>query len=113
MAQEYKVKDTKLKLIADIKDLKGRVSTGVKTLEIYQTSLIPQAQGSYNSSRSAYQADKTSFLDLLDSERSLYRVKTDYYQSLRQYVSALCILERELGFSVSNLDSVSEVKNEK
>lgn len=113
LAQEFKVQDTALKLVADIKDLKGKVSTGVKTLKIYQTSLIPQAQGAYNSSRSAYQANRTSFLDLLDSERSLYRVKTGYFQSLKQYVSTLSDLESQLGFEVSNLSVVSEVKNEK
>ncbi|MCB0414311.1 MAG: TolC family protein [Bdellovibrionales bacterium] len=113
LAQEYRLQDTGLKLVAQIKDLKGKVSTGAKTLKIYQTSLIPQAQGAYNSSRSAYQANKTSFLDLLDSERSLYRVKTGYYQSLKQYVATLSQLESQLGFEVSNLSAVSEVKNEK
>ena len=113
LAQEYRLQDTALKLVAQIKDLKGQVRTGAKTLKIYQTSLIPQAQGAYNSSRSAYQANRTSFLDLLDSERSLYRVKTGYYQSLKQYVATLSDLESQLGFEVSNLGIMSEVRNEK
>ncbi|MCB0351025.1 MAG: TolC family protein [Bdellovibrionales bacterium] len=105
MAQEYRVRSATDLLIAKVKDLKGKVETGVKTLDIYKTSLIPQALGAYNSSRSAYRANKTSFLDLLDSERSLYRVKTGYYKSFKQYVEDLAALEAELGFSVSNIES--------
>ena len=110
IAQEYRVADTTQKLIAKVKDLKGKVQTGVKTLNIYETSLIPQAQGTYNSTRAAYRANKTSFLDLLDSERSLYRVRTGFYQSLKQYVDHLSKLETQLGFTVSNLESKNEVQ---
>lgn len=109
MSQEYKLTDITQKLIAKVRDLKGKVQTGVKTLSIYETSLIPQAQGAYNSSRAAYRASKTSFLDLLDSERSLYRVQTGFYQSLKQYVQNLSQLETQLGFSVSDLELKNEV----
>ena len=105
MAQEYLLTDTTQKLIAKVKDLKGRVLTGVKTLNIYETSLIPQAQGAYHSTRAAYRANKTSFLDLIDSERSLYRVQTGFYQSLKQYVDHLSQLEAQLGFTVSDLET--------
>ncbi|MCB9026433.1 MAG: TolC family protein [Bdellovibrionaceae bacterium] len=107
LAQEYRLKDTLQKSIAKVKELKGKVETGIKTLNIYETSLIPQAQSAYNSTRSSYTANKTSFLDLLDSERSLYRVRIGFYQALKQYVNQLSQLESELGFSVSNL----EIKN--
>lgn len=110
IAQEYRLTDTIQQMIAKVKNLKGKVLTGVKTLKIYETSLIPQAQGAYNSTRAAYRANKTSFLDLLDSERSLYRVRTGFYQSLKQYVSHLSELETQLGFTVSNLTKKHEVQ---
>lgn len=113
MAQEYRYQDVGIKLVAQIKGLRGKAGTEAKTLKVYQTSLIPQAQGAYNSSRSAYQASRTTFLDLLDSERSLYRVKTGYYMSLKLYVETLSRLESQLGFQVSNLVTFDEVQNEK
>ncbi len=105
MAQEFRTINTTQKLIAKVKDLKGKVQVGVKTLSIYKTSLIPQAQGAYNSIRGAYRANKTSFLDLLDSERSLFRVRAGFYKSLSQYVHYLSELEAQLGFTVSDLES--------
>ena len=110
MAQEFRVEETLQRLIAKVRDLKGKVKTGAKTLSIYETSLIPQAQGAYHSTHGAYRANKTSFLDLLDSERSLYRVKRGFYKSLRQYVGYLTELETQLGFGVSNLDLSQEVQ---
>ncbi|MEZ4871974.1 MAG: TolC family protein [Bdellovibrionales bacterium] len=101
MAQEYRLQGQTDELLAKINDLKGRVQTSEKTLKIYKTSLIPQAQGAYSSSKAAYRANKTSFLDLLDSERSLFRVKTGYYQSMQLFVSTLVTLEAELGYEVS------------
>ena len=108
MAEEYHLTDTIQQMIAKVKDLKGKALIGVKTLKIYETSLIPQAQGAYSSIRAAYRANKTSFLNLLDSERSLYRVRTGFYQSLKQYVSHLSELETRLGFTVSNLTAKHE-----
>ena len=103
MAQEYKVSHETLILIAKIKGLKGKVSALKKTLEVYKTSLIPQALGAFNSTRAGYRANKSSFLSLLDSERALYGVKTGYYNSLRQYAEKLSHLESSMGFTVSNL----------
>lgn len=112
-SQQYRLNDLTLQLSAQAKDLLGKVKTGLKTIEIYKTSLLPQAQGAYNSSRSAYRANKTSFLDLLDSERSLYRVKTGYYKSLSQYVMYLSQLESLVGHDLSNLETSKGVINEK
>ncbi len=106
-AQEYRLKSEINRLLTRIKDLKGKVNVGTKTLKIYRTSLIPQAQGAFNSSKAAYRANKTTFLDLLDSERSLFRVKMGFYQSLQQFVENLTALEAELGFSVSDIEKNS------
>ena len=103
MAQEHKFSQLSQELIAKARDLEGRVRSGLKTLRIYETSLIPQAQGAYNSIRAAYRANKTSFLDILDSERSLYKVKTGFYRSLSIYVKNITQLESELGSSISTL----------
>ena len=105
LAREFMLADTIQKMIAKVKDLRGKVQSGVKTLNIYATSLIPQAEGAYNSSRASYRANKTSFLDLLDSERSLYRVRTGFFKSLRKYVHNLTQLETHLGFDVSDLEA--------
>jgi cobalt-zinc-cadmium efflux system outer membrane protein len=106
IAQEYRYQSEMESLMATIIDLKGKVLVGQQTLDIYKTSLIPQAEAAYNSSKAAYRASKTSFLDLLDSERSLFRVKTGYYQALQNYIGDLVALEAELGFGLSDFAKI-------
>lgn len=105
-AEESRYVDMTQKLIAKVRNLENRVQTQYKTIKIYETSLIPQAQSSYNSSKSAYRASTVSFLDLLESERALYQVKNGFFKVLNQYVEDLTELEAELGVEVSNFDKI-------
>ena len=104
LAQSFKLQSKTDLLMAKVIDLKGRVEVGEKTLKIFKTSLIPQALGAYNSSKASYRANKTSFLDLLDSERSLFKIRTSFYGALKDFVSDLVELESELGLVVSDLE---------
>jgi cobalt-zinc-cadmium efflux system outer membrane protein len=72
-------------------------------LQVYETSLIPQATSSLNSARSAYSAGKSGFMELLDAERSLFQVRIDYYKALTKYVESLTSLEKVAGLSLSTL----------
>ncbi len=108
-AEEYRYKDMSLKVIAKFKSLKARIEKTDRTLVIYKTTLMPQAEGAYRSTSSAYKAGKTSFLNLLDSERSLYKVKQDYYKSLAAFVKDITEMESLIGQSISNLYGVKGV----
>jgi cobalt-zinc-cadmium efflux system outer membrane protein len=100
---EKTLEKTMRDLHADIRSLTVKVSSREKLLQIYQTALIPQATSTMNSSRGAYQAGRTNFLELLDSERSLYETRIAYYRNLAQYVEALARLEVVAGTSLSTL----------
>ena len=88
---------------AQVRSLTAKVTSSERLLQIYQTALIPQANSTLNSSRAAYRAGRVNFLELLDSERSLYAVRVTYYRTLSQYVETLSELEKVLGQSVSTL----------
>jgi len=107
---EMRKLQTLRKVHAKAFDLKTSVISDAKAIKIYETSLIPQAVGAYNASQSAYRANKTSFLNLLDSERSLFRVRQSYYQVLEGFVKKLTDLEVMLGSSVSTLPKYTETK---
>ena len=103
-AWRYGLEHREQKLNAEIKDLEGKVQMNAQSLKIYTTGLMPQAQGAYNLAKSAYRANKTSLLNFLDSERSLYRVQTGFYRTLTSYVKSISRLESILGAQVSNLE---------
>ncbi len=109
-AEEYKYKDMTLKVVAQFQALKSKIEKSHKTLKIYKTTLIPQAEGSYRTSRSAYRAGTASFLDLLDAERSLYSVKLAYYKLLSRFARDVASAETLLGQSISNIPGMDKVE---
>jgi outer membrane protein TolC len=109
-AEEYRHKNLQLKFVEDLKSLKVRIMKANKMLLIYKTTLMPQAESSYRSSRSAYKAGSASFLDLLDAERSLYSVKQSYYKALTFFVRDVVEAETILGTSISNLSGLRKAQ---
>ncbi|MBK9294170.1 MAG: TolC family protein [Oligoflexia bacterium] len=103
MEAEKRLEQTKRNVESATKSLSTKTETLSKLLKIYETALIPQSTSALNSSRAAYRAGRVGFQELLDSERSLYSVRIDYYKNLARFVDALTSLERTIGASVSDL----------
>jgi cobalt-zinc-cadmium efflux system outer membrane protein len=71
--------------------------TARRTLELYETSVLPQAELSLESARVAYENDTRDFLSLLDSERSLLRFKLEYAKAQSDYEKSVAELEMTVG----------------
>jgi outer membrane protein TolC len=96
---EQERRNTKGEVIA----LSSKVETYSKLLKIYESALIPQSTSALNSSRAAYTAGRVGFQELLDSERSLFAVRMEYYRNFAKYIEAISNLERVMGMSLSSL----------
>jgi len=81
----------------DVKNLLVRVQTAHRLVELYQTSILPQAQQSLKISRAGYQSGRASFLDMLDAARTLLTFRLEHYQHISEYVQFLADLERAVG----------------
>lgn len=82
---------------ADIKSSFTKVQTSRRLVDLYKTSVLPQAEQSVKVTESAYQADRVDFLNLLDSQRALLEFRLEYYQTLAQYGQHMAELERRAG----------------
>ena len=60
----------------DVQDSSFKLQTARRTLELYRTELIPQAEARFSASEAGYRTGKTDFMDLLESERFLLNAKT-------------------------------------
>jgi len=81
----------------EVRDAWLRTESARKTAALLRTELIPKTAQTVEVSRASYEKDKTSFLDLLDAERSLRDVRLKYIQAVTQYESAAADLERAVG----------------
>src|SRR3989338_1978502 len=81
----------------EIKNLWVKVKAEERLVDLYQTSVIPQAESALKASLQAYQSDKINFLDLIDIQRNLLQFRLEYYQALAGYEESLSELERITG----------------
>ncbi|MFA4889779.1 MAG: TolC family protein [Candidatus Omnitrophota bacterium] len=79
----------------------ARFDAAKKLVKIYETGVLPQAQAALETARRGYETDLLSFLDLLDSERTLREFQMDYFESLANLEIALADLERSVGVDIS------------
>jgi len=81
----------------DVKDAFTRVKAHKKLVETYETSFVPQAEAALKASLTGYEAGQIDFLSLLDSERMLLEIKTDYYKIVSDLEIAKAGLEKGVG----------------
>ncbi len=68
-----------------------------QTLDLYGTTLIPQAETIREATLSAYTTGRSGFLDLLDAERMLFSLRFDAEATRVRLQQAAASLERALG----------------
>lgn len=74
-----------------------RATAARKSVTLYQTGLLPQAELSLKSAEAAYQTGRLEFTGLLEAERALREVRLGYYRVLVALEQGLADLERAVG----------------
>jgi outer membrane protein, heavy metal efflux system len=94
---EAELEGMKVMTSAEVKSAWVRAQTARRLADIYRTSVLPQADQAIRVAEAGYQANKASFLDLLDAQRSLLNFRVEYYQFLADYEQRTAELERVVG----------------
>jgi len=81
----------------EIRDLLLRSEEKAELLDLFDNSIIPQAELSLNSAISGYQVGKVDFLTLLDNEIILFNYQLKRYRILVDHEKILAILETTVG----------------
>lgn len=89
----------------DVKSAAVRVEAAERIMTLYETSLLPQVELSFESAMKNYQSGKIDFLSLLDAERTLKRTRIEHLNSIVDYRKKIAILERVVGEELDTVDS--------
>lgn len=81
----------------DVKEFLVNVQTSRRLVDLYKTTVLPQAEESVKVTEKAYESDRIGFFELLDSERALVDFQLEYQKSLSDYGTNLAHLERVVG----------------
>lgn len=107
-AEQSRLSQKKLELRTLQMSLSKKIQLMKKSLVIYKTTLLPQAEGAFVTTRKAYSAGTLNFIDLLDAERSFIQVKNEFYSELVDFVRLIVQYETLFGVSISDLYFVDE-----
>lgn len=87
-------------MLFNAKDFYVKVKTTQQLIELYRTTVLPQAEQALKVAMGGYQSQKVSFLELLDAARSLLQFRLEYYQYLADHERYFAGLERVVGMSL-------------
>lgn len=84
-------------VFAEIQESLVRVRVAQRLVGLYRDTLRPQAQAVLRATVVAYQADRTDFLNLLDSQNATLDVELDYIRAVSELETRRADLERAVG----------------
>lgn len=85
-----------------VKDALNKVEASQQTVDLYATSIVPQAEQTLKAAIIGYETGKVDFLTMIEAQRSLRNARLSYYKALADYESRLADLERAVGTDLSN-----------
>ena len=80
-----------------IKDLVAQVKATERIVELYVTTVLPQAQQTRKAAMAGYRVGRTDFLDLIEADRAVITYQLEYYRALVDREQQLAKLERVVG----------------
>ena len=84
-----------------------RAQTAQRVLALYSDTLRPQAQATLKAAASAYQHDRTDFLNLIDSQNMMLDVQSSYFRTRSEFDARLAELERAVGAPIPRAATVA------
>jgi outer membrane protein TolC len=81
------------------------VQTNQNLVRLYQTTVIPQAEQTLQSTTASYQTGKTEFLMLIDAYRMVLMSRLDYYMAVMNYMTSQAQLEQAVGLDITEISA--------
>ena len=97
LMQDAESRAVRAVVLQEIQEAYVRADAALRMVKLYASTLKPQAAATFQSAAAAYQADKTDFLNLLESQNTYLDVEYDYYKALSEYEMRIAELEQAIG----------------
>lgn len=85
----------------EIKDSHTIAVTSEKLMQLYETTLVPQARMALESAVASYQVGKVDFLTLIESTVTVLDYELKYYEALTEFQKALAQIEPVVGVELT------------
>jgi outer membrane protein, heavy metal efflux system len=102
-ARKAEYESRRAAVFAEIQESLVRARVAQRLAGLYGDTLRPQAQAVLKATVAAYQADRTDFLNLLDSQNTTLDVELNYIRAVSELETRLADLERAVGAPLPRL----------
>ncbi len=99
---EYELEAARNDTSGMVRDALTKAETYHHHTELFRDRILPLARQSASATRLAYETDKTSFLNLIESQRTLQEAEGMYWSHLADYLTALAELESIIGTDLNH-----------
>jgi outer membrane protein TolC len=96
-AERAEYESRRAAIFAEIQESLVRARVAQRLAGLYRDTLRPQAQAVLKATVAAYQADRTDYLNLLDSQNTTLAVELDYIRAVSDLETRMADLERAVG----------------
>ncbi len=93
----------KLQTLFEVRDAWARLEAAQQAAQLYETSILPQAEQSLHVSQAGYEAERVEFLQLLEAERMWKELEVEYHRTLVQFETAWADVERAVGHTLEGV----------
>ncbi len=80
-----------------IKELTAKIQATQEVLDLYRTTVLPQARQTLKAANAGYRTNRIDFLDLIDAEQHLIAYQLEYVRGLADREQQVAQLERVVG----------------
>lgn len=80
-----------------ISELLAKVRAQQQVVDLYRTTILPQAEQNMDAARAGYRTGRNGFLDVLEAERALLEFRLAYYRGLTDREMQFAFLEQVVG----------------
>ncbi len=99
-AARSKLEGTRDKTFYEVREAYLRCETALKISALYESGVLPQAELALNSDRAGYEAGRSNFIELLDSERVYLDAKLGYLKIYTELLKSRTDLDRAAGHQI-------------
>lgn len=84
-------------LLAEMEGVVQELAEVKRRLELYGDTLLPKARQAFEVTQSSYEADRSTILDLIDSERTLLEIERTYWRAVADHYQGAIRLQTLTG----------------
>lgn len=97
ISAKYEQESAEKETLGLVREALNKAETLHHHVELFRDRILVLAHQNASATRQSYETDKTSFLNLIDAQRTLQEVEGMYWNHLAEYLSALAELESVVG----------------